>query len=299
MIVILGATGTIGSALVKRLANLGVPARALSREPEKLCHQLGNWGGSTIEVATADASDPESMRRAFTGASQLFLAMSNSPRQIELETSIIHMAAEAGIEHIVKISSPAYDPSVPVAVAGWHQKIEMVLSESGLTHTVLRPYAFMQNLQRLAPNVVNQEVFYGCMGDAACNFIDCRDIADVAVEALTNREAAGHVYTLTGAEVFSYPQIADKLSTLLGKPIRYMNMDPEVLRRDLMEFGHMPPWLAAHVVEIQAMSVALPEKPTDTVKRLLGREPRALDAFLREHIDMFRQSNGSSRIVLS
>ncbi|MFB0842915.1 SDR family oxidoreductase [Paenibacillus oleatilyticus] len=288
MIVILGATGTIGNALVKRLVELDVPARALSREPEKLRHQLGEWGGSTIEVAAADAAELESMRRAFAGASQLFLAMSNSPRQVELETSIIRMAAEAGIGHIVKISSPAYDPSAPVAVAGWHQKIEKVLSESGLTHTVLRPYAFMQNLQRLAPTVVNQGVFYGCMGEAACNFIDCRDIADVAAEALTNREAAGHVYTLTGAEVFSYPQIADKLSVLLGKPVRYINMEPEALRRDLMEFGHMPLWLANHVVEIQSMSVALPEKPTDTVQSLLGREPRTLDAFLREHVDMFR-----------
>ncbi|MGD8190706.1 SDR family oxidoreductase [Brevibacillus ginsengisoli] len=288
MIVIIGATGTIGRALTNRLADLGVPARALSREPEKLRIQLGNGSQSTIEVAAADASDPDSLRRAFTGASQLFLAMSNSPRQIELETSIIHTAAEAGIEHIVKISSPAFEKSSPVAVAGWHHEIEKNLRESGLTHTILRPYAFMQNLLRLVPTITTQDVFFGSMGNSPCNFIDCRDIADVAAEVLTNREVAGQIYTLTGSETFSYPEIASKLSALLERPIRYIDLAPELLVRNLIEHEHMPPWLANHVMEIQTMSTKVPEKPTDTVKRLLGRDPRTLDAFLREHVENFR-----------
>jgi len=288
MIVIMGATGTIGSALLERLVDLGVPARALSREPEKLRDQIGEKGRSTIEVASADASDPESLRGAFAGGSQLFLAMSNSPRQIELETSIIQIAVEAGIKHIVKISSPAFEKSSPVAVAGWHHEIEKTLNESGITHTVLRPYAFMQNLLRLVPTVTTQDIFFGSMGDSQCNFIDCRDIADVAAEVLTNREVSGQIYTLTGPEIFSYPQIASKLSALLARPIRYINMDPQVLLGNLIEHGHMPPWLANHVVEIQTMSTVVLEKPNDTVKRLLGREPRTIDAFLHECIENFR-----------
>lgn len=288
MIAIIGATGTIGSALLKRLADLGMPARALSREPEKLRAQIGTSGRSIIEVASADASDPESLRRAFAGASQLFLAMSNSPKQIELETSIIRAAAEAGIEHIVKISSPAFEENSPVAVAGWHREIEQALSESGLTHTVLRPYAFMQNLLRLAPTITTQDVFFGSMGDSPCNFIDCRDIADVAAEVLTNREATGQIYTLTGTETFSYPQIAGKLSALLNRPIRYINLEPQELLRNLIERGQMPSWIANHVVEIQAMATVVPERPTNDVKRLLGREPRTLDAFLHESVGNFR-----------
>ncbi|BAU26049.1 uncharacterized protein YbjT (DUF2867 family) [Aneurinibacillus soli] len=288
MIVMIGATSIIGSALLKRLIDLGVPARALSREPEKLRSQIEDLGQSTIEIAAADASDPESLRRAFTGATQLFLTMSNSPRQIELETSIIRIAAEAGIEHIVKISSPAFEKSSPVAVAGWHGEIEKALCESGLTHTVLRPYAFMQNLLRFAPTIATQDAFFGSMGDSPCNFIDCRDIADVAAEVLTNREVSGQIYTLTGSEVFSYPQIASKLSALLNRSIRYIDMDRHVLLRSLIEHEHMPSWLANHVVEIQAMSTVVPERPTDTVKRLLGREPRTLDAFLYEYVESFR-----------
>lgn len=288
MIVIMGATGMIGSALVKRLMELDVPVRALSRDPEKLRIQIQKSEKSTVEVASADATDPESLRQSFAGASQLFLSMSNSPRQIEMESSVIHSAAEAGIEHIVKISSPVFEKSAPVAVAGWHHEIESILSTSGVSHTVLRPYAFMQNLLRLAPAIAAESVFYGSMGNTSCNFIDCRDIADVAAEVLTNHKKTGQVYTLTGSETFSYPMIARKLTALLDRPVQYINMDPQKLRNDLIAYAHMPSWLADHIVEIQMMSVAIPEKPTDAVQQLLGRKPRTLDAFLDECVDHFR-----------
>jgi len=288
MIVIIGATGTIGSALLKRLVDLRVPVRALSREPHKLRIQIEKLDQSKIEIVAADASDPDCLRRAFAGASQLFLAMSNSPKQVEMETSIINIAVTAGIKHIVKISSPAFEKSSPVAIAGWHLEIENVLRDSGLTHTILRPYAFMQNLLHLVPMVAAQDAIFGSMGNSACNFIDCRDIADVAAEVLTNPNAAGQIYTLTGSQTFSYAQIANKLSALLNRTIRYINIDPQVQLRNLMEHEHMPPWIANHVVEIQAMAVAVPEMPTDTVKRLLGREPRTLDSFLQQHLQNFR-----------
>jgi len=288
MIAILGATGTIGNALLRRLTALEVPVRTLSREPEKLRAQISDLDLSRTEILAADANDPQSMRSALQGATQLFLALSNSPRQVALETSIIQIAVQAGIEHIVKISSPVYDLRSPVAVAGWHAEIELALAESGITFTVLRPYAFMQNLLRLTPIITTQDVFFGCIGDSPCNFIDCRDIADVAAAALTNPEVAGRVYTLTGARTFTYPQIAEQLSALLDRSIRFINLPPEGLHNDLIEHGHMPSWLADHVVEIQTMSTVIPEVPTDTVERILGRAPRTLEAFLQENISHFQ-----------
>jgi len=287
MIAIIGATGTIGNALLKRLMELGVPVRALTREPDKLRQHIGD-AGSGVEVCAADANDPESMRRALEGVSQLFLALSNSPRQVEFETLIIQIAVQAGVEHIVKISSPVYDPRSPVTVAGWHGEIELALAESSLKYTVLRPYAFMQNLLKQATPISTQGMFFGCIGDSPSNFVDCRDIADVAAAALTNPEVAGRVYTLTGARTFTYPQIAEQLTTLLDRPIRFVNLPPEALRSDLIERGHMPPWLAEHVVEIQTMSTVIPETTTYTVERILGRAPRTLEAFLQENISRFQ-----------
>ncbi|EJW15934.1 NmrA family NAD(P)-binding protein [Paenibacillus alvei] len=288
MIVIIGATGTIGNALLTQLVQSNTPVRAISRETEKLKTQLGKVNQADIEVAQADASDIHSLHCALQGADQLFVAMSNSPLQVELESNVIRTAAEVGIEHIVKISSPEYRQHTPVEVARWHQEIEQIIHDSNMLHTILRPYAFMQNLLRMKGSISKQNAFYGSMGDAVCNFIDCRDIAAVAAVALTNREKAGRTYTLTGSELFNYEQIAAKFTTLLGRAVRYIDLDRETHLRNLMEYEQMPAWLANHVVEIQAMSAAIPEQPTRTVANLLGQEPRTLDAFLQEHIGLFR-----------
>lgn len=287
MITIIGATGMIGNVLLRRLMERGIPVRAVSRKPDKLRQQMADLALSGIEICLADANDSESMRRALAGTSQLFLALSNNPKQVELETSIIQMGAQE-VKHVVKISSPAYDERSPVTVAGWHEQIEQALVKSGMTYTMPRPYAFMQNLLRLAPTITTQDVFFGRIGDSPCNFIDCRDIADIATEVLTRDKPVNRIYTLTGSEAFTYAQIADKMSTLFNRPIGFFNLKPEELRTDLIEHGQMPPWLADHVVEIQTMSSVVPEKPTDTVQRLLGRAPRSLDAFLREHRDAFK-----------
>ncbi len=244
--------------------------------------------GARVEIRPGDAGDPASLRAAFEGATQLFLTMANSPAQVELETRAIAAAADSGIEHVVKLSAPGAGPDSPVAVARWHHTIEETLRASGLRHTVLRPYAFMQKLLHLGPAVATQGVLPAAMGTAACNYIDCRDIADVAAEALTRPELAGHTYTLTGSRTFSYPQLADLLSSLLGRRLRYVDLPPHLLHRDLVDRAGMPDWLAAHVVEIQQLAVAQPEEPTDTVARLLGRQPRELESFLAENLAHFR-----------
>ncbi|OKI43423.1 NAD(P)-dependent oxidoreductase [Streptomyces sp. TSRI0281] len=288
MIVIMGASGTTGGALLRSLAATGVPSRALTRDPDRLRAHLGDAVGDVVEVVPADASDNASLRAAFKGARQLFLAMANSPAQVELETRVIDTAADSGIEHIVKISDPSAEADSPVAISRGHHAVEEHLRASGLTHTVLRPYAFMQNLLLLAPAVAAQGVVLGAMRDAPCNWVDCRDIGDVAAAALTRAELAGGTYVLTGSEAVGYGGLAETLTRLLGRPVRYVDLAPHELRESLVHHAHMPPWLAEHVVDVQRLAVSHPESPTDTVARVLGREPRTLDAFLREHVGRFR-----------
>ncbi|MFI6977147.1 NmrA family NAD(P)-binding protein [Embleya sp. NPDC050154] len=288
MIVVMGATGATGSALLHRLVTLGIPSRALSRDPERLWAGLDDTARRLVEARAADAGDPQSLRDAFHGASRLFLAMANSPEQPALETRAIHAAAAVGIEHVVKLSAPAATADSPVAVSRWHHAIEETLRDSGLSHTVLRPYAFMQKLLTLAPAVAAQSVVHGAMADAACNYVDCRDIADVAAEVLTRPELTGRTYTLTGSRTFSHPQLVELLGLLLGRPIRHVDLPPRVMRDHLIERAGLPAWLADHVVEIQQLAVTRPEEPTDTVASLLGRPPRTLEAFLGENIEQFR-----------
>jgi uncharacterized protein YbjT (DUF2867 family) len=288
MIVVMGATGATGNALLHSTLALGTPVRALTRTPNRPLPGTTGAHQPPVEVQYADATDPHSLRTAFRGASQLFLAMANSPAQVELETRIIDMAAHTGIGHIVKISAPAAEPDSPVAISRGHHTVEEHLRASGLTHTILRPYAFTQNLLRLAPTVA-QGVILGTTGDAPFNYIDCRDIGDVAAAALTRPDIAGGTYTLTGPEAVSYPELASRLTALTGNRIRYVHLTRDELRDNLVHKAHMPTWLADHVTEIQQLAMTRPETPTTTVIDILGRPPRTLDAFLHEHHAHFRR----------
>ncbi len=282
MIVVMGATGATGNALLHSLATSGAPVRALTRTPHGPIPLTAGAHQPPVEVQYADATDPQSLRTAFKGADRLFLAMANGPAQVELETRVIDIAAQSGIGHIVKVSAPAAEPDSPVAVSRGHHAVEEHLRASGLTHTVLRPYAFMQNLLRLAPTVA-RGVIIATTGDAPLNHIDCRDIGDVAAAVLTAPDIAGGTYTLTGPEAVSYPELAARLTTLTGHRIRYVHLTPDELRADLVHNARMPSWLADHVTEIQQLAVTRPETPTTAVGDILGRPPRTLDAFLHEH----------------
>ncbi|MEU7726871.1 NmrA family NAD(P)-binding protein [Streptomyces sp. NPDC040724] len=284
----MGATGATGNALLHSLLALGVPVRALTRTPHQPIPGVAGAHRPGLEVRYADAADPHSLRTAFEGARQLFLAMANGPAQVELETRAIDIAADGGVEHIVKISAPAAEPDSPVAVSRGHHAVEEHLRRVGMKHTILYPYAFMQNLLRLAPAVA-QGALLGAMGEAPCNYVDCRDIGDVAAAALTRPDIAGGTYTLTGPEAVSHPELARRLGMATGHRIRYVNLTPGELRDHLIHRAHMPAWLADHVTEIQQLAVARPEIPTSTVSRILGRPPRTLDAFLHEHRDHFRR----------
>ncbi|WP_331723701.1 MULTISPECIES: NmrA family NAD(P)-binding protein [unclassified Streptomyces] len=288
MIVVMGATGATGNALLHSLLTLGTPVRALTRTPHRPIPGITGAHQPPVEIQYADATDPHSLRTAFKGASQLFLAMANSPAQVELETRVINIAAHTGIGHIVKISAPAAEPDSPVAISRGHHAVEEHLRASGLPHTILRPYAFTQNLLRLAPTVA-QGVILGTMGDAPCNYIDCRDIGDVAAAALTRPDIVGGTYSLTGPEAVSHPELASRLTTLTGNQVRYVNLAPDELRDNLIHSAHMPTWLADHVTEIQQLAVTRPETPTTTVTDILGRPPRTVDAFLHEHRAHFRR----------
>ncbi|MEV6678891.1 hypothetical protein AB0N09_18835 [Streptomyces erythrochromogenes] len=138
-------------------------------------------------------------------------------------------------------------------------------------------------------HAVAQGVILGAMGEAPCNYVDCRDIGDVAAAVLTRPDIPGGTHVLTGPEAVSHPELAGRLSVLTGHPIRYVDLAPDELRDHLVRRARMPGWLADHVTEIQQLAVARTEYPTDDVARILGRPARTLDAFLREHRDRFRR----------
>ncbi|WP_344626356.1 NmrA family NAD(P)-binding protein [Kitasatospora arboriphila] len=291
MIVVMGAAGATGGATLRSLAAfaaLGAPVRALSRDPARLAAALDPHTRARTAIHPVDAADPGSLRTAFHGAQQLFLTMANSPDQVRYELNAIEAAVDCGVQHVVKVSAPAAEPDSPVAVSRGHHLIEERLRSTGITTTVLRPYAFMQKLLLLAPGIAAAGVVHGATGGARCNYVDVRDVGDAAAEVLTRPEAAGGTYPLTGGRAYSHPELAALLGELLGRPIRYLDLGPSGLKAHLVGRAGMPDWLATHVVEIQQLAVDREEMPDGTFHRLTGRAPRTLGAFLGENLHRFR-----------
>ena len=286
MIAVLGASSRIGSEVVRHLAQRGVRVRALSRKAESAKPEGNPWE-PLIEHRVADAENPAGLKTALEGVDQLFFVMTNSLNQVELELTVVHMANLAGVKHLVKLSAPEFTPHSPVTIAAWHGKIEQVLRLGPIKTTILRPYAFMQNLLNQASVIQKRNRFFGIMGQSVCNWVDVRDIADVAATVLLDSAWQGGTYTLTGGRVYSYPEIAEKISVLRGKPVRYVNQKPERYYKDLVRWVHLPEHIAHHLVEIQQLSINVPETPTRNVEEILGRSPRTLDAFLEENRHAF------------
>jgi uncharacterized protein YbjT (DUF2867 family) len=279
MILVTGATGHIGSELVRLLADQGAPARALVHSPDKAApiQRLG------LETAVGDYQQPDTLDAAMKGCDQLFLLSPPTPRQPQQEQQVIDAARRAGVEHVVKQSVPWAGPDAPLVFSRWHGQVEQHLAQSGLAYTLLRPNNFMQNFLMSAQQVADQGILYGMFGDGRIAFVDTRDIAAVAAELLTNPGHQGASYTLTGPEALTAAEVAERLSGATGRQVRYVDVGPDAFRQALAGAG-MPGWLVDGVVEGNTMLAAgHAATVTDEVARLTGRPPRTFAQFAADH----------------
>ncbi|HYY17042.1 MAG TPA: SDR family oxidoreductase [Gammaproteobacteria bacterium] len=286
MILITGATGRIGSATVQQLSTGGIRVRALVRSPER----AASIAGPGVEIVRGELAQPHVLEAALHGVTRALLVSPLDPRQVALQGNFIEAAKRAGPVHIVKISGLGTALDSPVRSGRWHAQTEAHLEASGLPFTHLRPLFFMQNLLRFAQAVAQTGEFAAALGEGKVAMIDVRDIAAVAVAALTMDGHTGKAYTITGPEALTYDDVAKKLSWVTGKPVSYRDVPSAVVRQRLLETG-MPEWY----VEVQMdFHAALREGGasivTDTVESVTGKPPRSFEQFAREHAALFRSA---------
>ncbi|HEV2894794.1 MAG TPA: SDR family oxidoreductase, partial [Actinomycetota bacterium] len=244
MILVTGATGHVGSELVRLLAEQGAPARALVHSPDKAA-PIQHQG---LETALGDFEQPDTLDVAMKGCDQLFLLAPPTPRQPQQEQHVIDAARRAGVGHVVKQSVPWAAPDAPVVFSRWHGQVEQHLAQSGLAYTLLRPSSFMQNFLMSAQQVADQGVLYGMFGEGRVAFIDTRDIAAVAAELLTSPGHDGASYTLTGPEALSAAEVAERLAAATGRQVSSVDLGADGYRQALAGAG-MPGWMVDGVVE--------------------------------------------------
>jgi uncharacterized protein YbjT (DUF2867 family) len=283
MILVTGATGKVGSELVEQLVAGGHTVRALVRDPQKASASLP----TAVELSRGDLSDAESIEEALVGVDRMFLLAPVDPRMVEMEQHATAAAKAAAVKHLVKLSAIGADPDSPRFFLSVHGKSEQTIRDARVAFTFLRPNFFMQNLLTSAATIKQQGAIYQPAGDSAASFIDATDIAAVAAKVLTSDGHEGKAYTLTGPQSLTYTQVAEILSRVLGKPMKYVDVPRDGAKHGMMQSG-LPEWLAEGICQlVDAAREGQMEAVSPDVRNLLGRGGRTIEEFLRDNRDAF------------
>ena len=279
MILITGATGNNGQELIRQLTAMGQHVRALVRKPgdaAKLC-------GSNIEVASGDFDLSETLESALQGVDKAFLLTPVAERFVQWQKEFIQAAKRAGIKHLVKFSGMGADPQSASELLKLHAETDDILRSSGVPFTILQPNSFHQNMLSSANTIKAQGVFYWPMKDASQSTVDVRDINAVAAKIFTSSGHEGKTYVITGPEALTFQQAAEKLSSVLGRKIQYVDVPISAAAEGLRDSA-MPDWNVRAVTDLLAyFATGAAATVTDTVPRLLGRPATSFEQFVKDY----------------
>jgi len=284
MICVTGAGGTVGNEVIKQLESAKGPFRAayFSNEKAEAAHARG------VEAVIIDYNRPESLGAAFQGCDKLFLLGPNALNQTQLELNAVEAAKAVGVRHIVKQSIFGADEEA-FGIAKVHRPVEKAIESSGLAWTFLRPNSFMQNVVTFMGETIKAEgAFYSASGKAKISHVDVRDIAEVAVKALTEPNHEGKAYTLTGPESLTYDELANKLSNVLGRSISHINLSPSDLKNGMLAEG-MPEEIADRMLDLERYyREDQASRITNNIKQVTGHDPRPFAQYARDRASLLK-----------
>jgi uncharacterized protein YbjT (DUF2867 family) len=276
VILITGASGNVGKEVLKQITQAGVEVRAAFQSATK-----GALAPSGVEIVIADYNQPDTLRAALKGVDRVFLVGPPTAQLPALERKAIEVIKQSDVRLVVKLSAMGGREAI---FPRQHAQSEDYIQSSGVPYTFLRPNGFMQNMVTYnAPTINTQNAFYGTEGDGPVSQIDLRDVAAVAVKALTEDDQVGKAYTLTGPEALTNMQIAQILSDDLGREIRFVNLPPEQLKQALLAAG-VPEWNADALLDLQRFyREGKAATVTQDVEQVLGRKPTSFAQFSRDY----------------
>jgi uncharacterized protein YbjT (DUF2867 family) len=261
-----------------------VPIRALVRDPRAAADSLR--GARDVELIGGDLADEAAVKRALAGIDAVFVALRH-PEIRELELALGEAAARAGVRRYVKVSVLGASARDPVLRARIHFEIEERLRELGLSPTCLRIGMVVHNLLDDAPQIGLGELA-AAAGEAAVAWIHPDDIAAVARVALTGPGTDLGVLELTGPEALTYRELAARLTALLGKPVRYVELSDEQQLAVATAAG-APAWAAEHLRSVYRDSVRAGRlgRVTGDVGQTTGRPALPIDGWVTDHAECF------------
>lgn len=280
MILITGATGTVGGATARLLAAAGRPVRLYVRNPASV-----TVAGTNVEVRVGDLADRDRLAEALVGV-RAVLAVTTDPVAPAHDANLVAAAVAAEVRHVVKLSALAVtEPDADDLITRWQRDNEARLLASGLDWTLLRPRGFMSNTLAWAAGIRSVGVVRAPFGTARHAIVDPRDVAEVAAEALTDPEAhRGRAHALTGPRALSVVEQVAELSSVLDREIRFEEITVEQARQRLLQRYPEPvaDALAASTRRGAADGKAAVEP---VIVDLLGRPARDFRRWAADHRD--------------
>ncbi len=287
MILITGAGGNVGKEVLNQIAQTGAKVRAAFQSP-------GKTVPPGVEIAIMDYNQPETLRTALKGVDRVFLVGPPTAQLPALEKKAVDIIAQSDVRQIVKLSAMGGRETI---FPRQHTESEDYILSSRVPHTFLRPNGFMQNLVNYnAATISTQNAFYGSEGEGRVSQIDIRDVAAVAVKALTEDGHVGKAYNLTGPEALTNTEAAQILSNALGREIRYVNLPPEQLKQALLSAG-IPEWNANALLDLQRLyREGKASTVTQDVEQVLERKPISFAKFASDYRHAFDARSDAATI---
>ncbi|MFD0313605.1 SDR family oxidoreductase [Streptomyces flavalbus] len=280
-VLVTGATGRVGRAVIDQLLDAGVPVRALTRRPEAAATLPAR-----VEVFTGDLTVPETLDPALTGAGAVFLVWTAPPQAAE--AVIARLAAH--VRRIVFLSSPHRTPHPffqrPNPMAALHARVERLVAATGLEATIIRPGMFASNaLAWWAPAIRAGETVRWPYGAAETAPVDDRDIAAVAARTLHQDGHVGGDYVLTGPESLTQAAQVALIGRALGRRIAFEEMTPDEFRS--LSGGTARGPAVDMLLAAWSAAVGQPAYVTSAVADILGTAPRTFGQWAADHAAAF------------
>jgi len=275
MILITGATGTVGSEVIKAL----LPAQAghlrvLTRDP-------GAVFPDGAQKVVADLGDSE-LAPVLDGVHAVF-SITHGLNIAAHDHRLVAAAQRAGVERIVKLSvrNVGHDGTDPITTL--HRAGEEAIRDSGIAWTFLRPTAFMSNALNWAGMIAADQVVYAPFAAGRAAVVDPADIAAVAAACLTQDDHNHRVYELTGPEPLSPADQVTLLGEVLCRDLRYVEADPAGMVAQMVSYG-MPEEQAQAVTELfRSTTEPYNSEPTGDVTAVTGRPARSFTDWAKAH----------------
>lgn len=276
---VVGATGMVGSNVVRELLARGHQVRVLTRDP---AHAAAL--GSGVEAAKGDLLDPATLGPAFQGVDGVFLLTTVVPTEATEGIIGVTAAMAAGVKRLVYMSVQHADRAAHLPHFGSKVGVEAAVKASGAGWTILRPSNFFQNDLWFRDAILQYGVYPQPLGGVGVSRVDVRDIAELAAIALTQPGHEGKVYDVVGPRAVTGAGTAELWSTALGRKVAYAGDDLEAWERQSLQY--MPAWMVYDFrlmyAHFQAHGLKATDQEVATQTRILGHAPRRFEDFAAE-----------------